>query len=50
MAWIFFIFLYINKMPTSAELEEILKENQIKGYYHYTKSKVIDLLVKSVKT
>ena len=33
-------------MPTSAKLKEILKENQIKGYSHYTKSKPIDLLVK----
>ena len=33
-------------MPTSAELNDILKENQIKGYSHYTKSKLIDLLVK----
>ena len=29
-------------MPTSAEL----KENQIRGYYHNTKSKLIDLFVK----
>ena len=33
-------------MPTCAELMEILKDNQIKGYSHYTKSKLIDLLVK----
>ena len=33
-------------MPTSAELKEILKENTIKEYSHYTKSKLIDLLVK----
>ena len=47
MAWVFFIFfLFINKMPTSAELKEILKENQIRGYFHYTNSKLIDLLVK----
>ena len=35
-------------MPTSAELREILKENQIRGYSHYTKSKLIDFLVKRV--
>ena len=34
---------YNNKMPTSAELMEILKENYIRGYFHYTKS--IDLLI-----
>ena len=33
-------------MPTSAVLEEIQKDNQIKGYSHYTKSKLIDLLHK----
>ena len=33
-------------MPTSAELQEILKENKIRGYSHYTKSKHIDFLVK----
>ena len=33
-------------MPTSAELMEILKENQIRGYSHYIKWKLIDLLVK----
>ena len=33
-------------MPTSAELMEILKENDIRGYSHYTKSKLIDLLFK----
>ena len=33
-------------MPTYAELMEILKANEIKGYFHYTKSKLIDLLVK----
>ena len=33
-------------MPTYAELMEILKDNQITGYSHYTISKVIDLLVK----
>ena len=34
-------------MLTFAQLKEILKENQIKGYFHYTKSKLIDLLNKS---
>ena len=34
-------------MPTSAELKEILKGIQIRGYSPYTKSKLIDLLVKS---
>ena len=33
-------------MPTYIELMEILKENEIRGYSHYTKSKLIDLLVK----
>ena len=33
-------------MPTSVQLKEILKQNQIKGYSHYTKSKLIDLLLK----
>ena len=33
-------------MPTSAELMEILKENEIRGYSHYTKLKLIDLLIK----
>ena len=33
-------------MPTYAELMEILKANEIRGYSHYTKSKRIDLLVK----
>ena len=33
-------------MPSSAELKEILKENQIRGSSHYAKSKLIDLLVK----
>ena len=37
---------YNNKVPTYAELMEILKANEIRGYYHYTKSKLIDLLVK----
>ena len=35
-----------NKMPTYAELMEILKANEIRGYSHYTKSKLIDLLIK----
>ena len=30
-------------MLSIAQLNEILKENQIKGYSHYTKSKRIDL-------
>ena len=33
-------------MPTSAGLMEILKENEIRGYSHYTKSKLNDLLFK----
>ena len=33
-------------MPTYAELMEILKANEIRGYSHYTKSKLIDLLFK----
>ena len=33
-------------MLTFAQLKEVLKENQIKGYFHYTKSKFIDLLDK----
>ena len=33
-------------MPTSAELMEILKKNEIRGYSHNTKSKLIDLLFK----
>ena len=33
-------------MPTYAELMEILKANEIRGYSHHTKSKLIDLLVK----
>ena len=33
-------------MPTSVDLKKILKQNQIRGYSHYTKSKLIDLLVK----
>ena len=37
---------YNNKIPTNAELMEILKAKDIRGYSHYTKSKLIDLLVK----
>ena len=37
---------YNNTIPTYAELMEILKANEIRGYSHYTKSKLIDLLVK----
>ena len=33
-----------NKMPTCAELMKILKYDQIRGYSHYTKSKLIDLI------
>ena len=33
-------------MSTSAELMEILKENEIRGYFQYNKSKLIDLLIK----
>ena len=33
-------------MPTYAELMEILKANEIRGYPHYTKSKLTDLLIK----
>ena len=33
-------------MPTCAKLMEILKDNQIRGYCHYTKSKLLDLLIK----
>ena len=36
---------YNNKMPTYAELMEILKAKEIRGYSHYTKSKLIDLLI-----
>ena len=32
-------------MPASAELMKILKDNEIRGYSHYTKSKLIDLLI-----
>ena len=39
---------YNNKMPTYAELREILKANDIRGYSHYIKSKLIYLLVKRV--
>ena len=40
--------VYNNKMQTYTELMEILKANEIRGYSHYTKSKLIDisLLVK----
>ena len=38
---------YNNKMPTYAELMEILKANEIRGYSHYTKSKLIHVLNKS---
>ena len=37
---------YNNKMSTYAELMEIIKWNESKGYYHYSKSKLIDLSVK----
>ena len=33
-------------MPTCAELLKILKAIEIRGYSHYTKSKLIDLLIK----
>ena len=33
-------------MPSYTELMEILKANEIRGYSHYTKSKLIDLLIK----
>ena len=33
-------------MPTYRELMEILKANEIRGYSHYTKSKLIYLLIK----
>ena len=39
---------YNNKLSTYAELMEILKANEIRGYCHYNKSKHIDLLVKRV--
>ena len=31
-------------MPTYSQLMEILKANEISGYSHYTKSKLVDLL------
>ena len=37
---------YNNKIPTYAKLMEILKANEIKGYSHYTKLKLNDLLIK----
>ena len=37
---------YNNKIPTYAKIMEILKANEIRGYSHYTKSKLIDLLIK----
>ena len=37
---------YNNKMTTYAELMEIQKATEIREYSHYTKSKLIDLLVK----
>ena len=33
-------------MPIYAELMKILKANDIRGYSHYTKSKLIDVLIK----
>ena len=33
-------------MPTYAELIEILKANEIRGYCHYTKSKRSDILIR----
>ena len=33
-------------MSISAELKDILKDNQIKGYSYYAKSKLIHLLAK----
>ena len=33
-------------MPTYTKLMEILKSNEIRGYSHYTKSKLINLLFK----
>ena len=35
-------------MPTYAELMKILTANEIRGYSHYIKSKLIDLLIKRV--
>ena len=37
---------YNNKMPTSAELIEILKDNETREYSQYTRSKLIALLIK----
>ena len=37
---------YNNKMRTCAELMEILKANEIRGYPHYIESKLIYLLIK----
>ena len=37
---------YHNKMSAFAELMEILKDNEIREYSHYTKSKLIHLLSK----
>ena len=37
---------YNNKMSTYAELMQFLKANEIRCYPHYTKSKLIDWLVK----
>ena len=34
-------------MPTYRELIEILKTNEIRRYSHYTKSKLIELLIKT---
>ena len=36
-------------MQTYAELMEILKANEVRGYSHCTKWKLIDLLVKREK-
>ena len=33
-------------MPAYSELMAILKANEIGGYFHYIKSKLIDLLIK----
>ena len=38
--------IYNNKLPTCTELMEILKANETRGYSNYTKSKLIDLLIK----
>ena len=38
--------LYNNKMPYYTELIGILKANKIRGYSNYTKSNLIDLLIK----